>query len=321
MNLGPVAVSAGIQSAVANGQRKSPEDVEQAVALRYARVGHAYASGTTAIDGVTLDVPAGTRLGILGPNGGGKSTLLKLTLGLLRLQTGAIEVFGRTPIEARNEGLVGYVPQRIEAELAFPLSARQVVGMAVVRGVSPWKRLSTRDRGTIDESLDVVGAKDFADRPVGTLSGGQLQRVMIARALAIRPKLLLLDEPTVGIDVAGQQRFAELLRDLHQRLGLTIVVVSHDIRTIAAGCDRIACLSRTLHSHVGPEGLTPQVLAEVFRHDVAAIFGDIHVDAHNASQCDHPHHHTPVQLSIDVPRGTRTTPVRTREGDAREMNP
>jgi zinc transport system ATP-binding protein len=321
VNLGPVAIASGIQSAVATGHAPAQDHATSVVALRYARVGHAYASGVTAIDAVTLDVPAGTRLGILGPNGGGKSTLLKLTLGLLRLQTGVIEVFGRSPIEARNEGLVGYVPQRIEAELAFPLSARQVVGMAVARRISPWKRLATRDRETIDQSLDVVGARDFADRPVGTLSGGQLQRVMIARALAIRPRLLLLDEPTVGIDVAGQQRFAELLRDLHQRLGLTIVVVSHDIRTIAAGCDRIACLSRTLHSHVGPEGLTPQVLAEVFRHDVAAIFGDIHVDAHSASQCDHPHHDAPVQLAIDVPRGTRTTPVRTSEGDARGTNP
>jgi ABC-type Mn2+/Zn2+ transport system ATPase subunit len=103
----------------------------------------------------------------------------------------------------------------------------------------------------------------------------------------------LLDEPTVGIDVAGQQKFADLLRTLHDRLGLTIMIVSHDIRTIAAGCDRVACLSRTLHSHTAPEGLTPKVLAEVFSHDVAAIFGDVHVDAHLARECpedSHAHH-------------------------------
>ncbi|MEX2217784.1 MAG: hypothetical protein WD749_03410, partial [Phycisphaerales bacterium] len=118
----------------------------------------------------------------------------------------------------------------------------------------------------------------------------------IARALASRPRLLLLDEPTVGIDIAGQQRFSALLRTLHERLGLTIIVVSHDIRTIAAGSDRVACLSRTLHSHTAPEGLTPAVLAEVFSHDVAAIFGDVHVDAHLARECPdpaHPHAHGP----------------------------
>ena len=138
--------------------------------------------------------------------------------------------------------------------------------------------------------MALVGADRVANKPIGTLSGGQLQRVMVARALAGKPRLLLLDEPTVGIDPAGQQQFGEFLGSLVKQLGVTLVVVSHDIRTIAAGCDRIACLSRTLHSHVAPEGLTPRVLAEVFRHDVAAIFGDVHVDAHAASGCSDPSH-------------------------------
>jgi zinc transport system ATP-binding protein len=161
-------------------------------------------------------------------------------------------------------------------------------------GKPAWRPLSATERSGIGEALELVGAADLADRPIGKLSGGQLQRVMIARALACRPKLLLLDEPTVGIDAVGQQRFAELLRSLHDRLGLTIMLVSHDLRTIAAGCDRVACLSRTLHSHVAPEGLTPRVLAEVFSHDVAAIFGDLHVDAHLAKECPadgHDHHY------------------------------
>jgi ABC-type Mn2+/Zn2+ transport system ATPase subunit len=115
--------------------------------------------------------------------------------------------------------------------------------------------------------------------------------VLIARALAQKPRILLLDEPTVGIDPAGQQQFGAFLASLVRQEGLTLMVVSHDIRTIAAGCDRIACLSRTLHSHVSPEGLTPRVLAEVFRHDVAAIFGDVHVDAHAAHACTDPSHH------------------------------
>lgn len=268
------------------------------IAVRYESVTFAYprAGGNgvrPAIENITLSVRAGERLGILGPNGGGKSTLLKLTLGLLRGYSGRIRIFGLDPDHARRQGLIGYVPQRIEAELAFPVSVRQVVQMGAGAGLSAFQGLPRERRDAVDRALELVGASDLRDRPIGKLSGGQLQRVMIARALAARPRLLLLDEPTVGIDVAGQQKFADLLRTLHERLGLTIMIVSHDIRTIAAGCDRVACLSRTLHSHTAPEGLTPKVLAEVFSHDVAAIFGDVHVDAHLARECpedSHTHH-------------------------------
>lgn len=243
-----------------------------------------------ALEGVTLTVNKGERLGVLGPNGGGKSTLLKITLGLLEGYTGEVRIFGCDPVQARRERLIGYVPQRVTAELSFPISARQAVEMGASVGLSPWRGLNEETRTYVEESLAAVGAGSFSDRPVGQLSGGQLQRVMIARALAARPRVLLLDEPTVGIDVAGQQQFAELLTTLHDRFNLTIVVVSHDLRTIVAGSDRVACLSRTLHSHGAPEGLSPAVLAEVFKHDVAAIFGDLHVDAHAAAGCADPTH-------------------------------
>lgn len=232
----------------------------------------------------------GERLGILGPNGGGKSTLLKLTMGLLAGHVGEIRVFGKTPEESRRQGLVGYVSQRVEAELGFPLSVSQVVEMSAARGVSAWRSLPRDRRERVALAMEVVGITSCAEIPIGELSGGQLQRAMIARALAGGPRLLMLDEPTVGIDVVGQQQFAELLGGVRAKLGVTIVVVSHDLRTIAAGCDRVACLSRTLHSHTAPRGLTPKVLAEVFSHDVAAVFGDIHVDAHLAHDCSDPSH-------------------------------
>ncbi|MCC6661335.1 MAG: metal ABC transporter ATP-binding protein [Phycisphaerales bacterium] len=262
-------------------------------AIEYRGVSFAYpGSGGSrpALEGITLDVRQGERLGILGPNGGGKTTLLRLTLGLLTPQSGSIRVWGMPPERARREGVIGYVPQRLEAEMAFPVSVRQVVAMGAGRGVAPWRALPRERAGRVDRSLALVGASDLGDHPAGKLSGGQMQRVMIARALAAGPRILLMDEPTVGIDPAGQQRFAGLVRDLHRELGLTIVTVSHDLRAIAAGCDRVACLSRTLHSHVAPEGLTPAVLAEVFRHDVAAIFGDLHVHAHPAAACPDPSH-------------------------------
>lgn len=264
-------------------------------AVRYENVTFAFpprdgGGGAPVLERVTLDVRRGERLGILGPNGGGKSTLLKLTLGLLTGYSGRISVMGMPPEQARRQRVIGYVPQRVEAELRFPLSARQVVQMAATAGLPAWRGPGPGHRAATDEALAVVGASAFAEKPIGELSGGQVQRVMIARALAAGPKILLLDEPTVGIDVSGQKQFADLLARLHDELGLTIIVVSHDIRTVAAGCDRVACLSRTLHYHVAPEGLTPGVLAEVFRHDVAAIFGDLHVDAHKASTCSDPSH-------------------------------
>ena len=199
-------------------------------AIEYERVSFSYsgradngAGAPLALDRVSLTVRKGERLGILGPNGGGKSTLLKLTLGLLAMQEGSIRVLGREPGRARRDGLIGYVPQRNEAELAFPVSVRQAVSMAAERGLAPWRRLGADARRRVERSIALVAAEEFADRPVGRLSGGQLQRAVIARALASNPKVLLLDEPTVGVDVSGQQRFGELMTTLQRELGLTIV--------------------------------------------------------------------------------------------------
>ncbi|MBS0191316.1 MAG: metal ABC transporter ATP-binding protein [Phycisphaerales bacterium] len=261
------------------------------VAIRYQGVSFSYeSSDVPALDGVTLDVRRGERLGILGPNGGGKSTLLKLTLGLLRGYSGTIEIGGLAPADAARRRMIGYVPQRVEAELGFPISALHAASMAASVGLGPFAS-GKEARARAERALGLVGASEFAARPVGELSGGQLQRVMIARALASEAKILLLDEPTVGIDPAGQRQFAELIQRLHDELGLTTIVVSHDLRTVAATSDRVACLARTLHYHDSPQGLTPHVLAEVFRHDAAAIFGDLHVDAHRASECGHAHDH------------------------------
>jgi len=249
-------------------------------------------SASAAIEKVSLRVRRGERLGILGPNGGGKSTLLKLTLGLLRLGGGGeagsvsgsggvgggdgkILVCGVAPGEARRRGWVGYLPQRGEAELGFPMSGRQAVELGASWRLSGWRRPGRALKDRVGALLELVGATGYADRAVGTLSGGQLQRVLIARALAPSPRILILDEPTVGVDAEGQARFAELLSRVHAEFGVTMLTVSHDLRAIAAGSDRVACLNRTLHSHTSPEGLTPGVLAEVFSHDVAGVLGGL----------------------------------------------
>lgn len=245
---------------------------------------------SAAVRGVTLRVERGQRLGILGPNGGGKSTLIGLMLGLLAPTRGRVRVLGCDPTRARVDGRIGYLPQRLGADLDWPLSVRRVVELGVTCRRAPWSGASAEERSAIEESLDLVGVGALADRPIGALSGGQLQRVMIARAIAPRPDLLVLDEPTLGVDVGGQRLFAGMIDTLRSRLGLTIVIVTHDLRTVAGASDRVACLSRTLHFHDAPGGLTPGVLAQVFAHDVEGVFGEVHIEAHSADACDDPSH-------------------------------
>jgi zinc transport system ATP-binding protein len=194
---------------------------------------------------VDLQVSEGEFLGLVGPNAGGKSTLLKLILGLLRPQSGLIQVLGTSPKEARRR--LGYVPQYPGFQRDFPISVEQVVLMGRL-GLSPglgWYRHA--DREAAHRALTEVEAADLARRRIGTLSGGQLQRVLLARALVGEPKILILDEPTANIDQRLEGDIFDLLAALNARL--TILVVSHDIAFISSYVDRVACLNRTLVCH------------------------------------------------------------------------
>lgn len=264
--------------------------VEPALAFR--DVSYRYpGGGAEALSSISLRVEAGERLGVLGPNGGGKSTLLRLALGLIAPDSGEVRVFGMTPAQARKRGLIGYLAQRPDVETSFPLTVRQIATLAASFDAPAWAGPSRAARERVERALRLVGVDSIADTPVGRLSGGQLQRALIARAISRDVRILALDEPTVGVDASGQKRFADLLATLHREMGLTILIVSHDIRSVAAACDRIACLSRTLHFHAAPAGLTPQVLAEVFSHSIEPVFGAVHIDAHEASSCAHDHAH------------------------------
>ncbi|MDX2114406.1 MAG: metal ABC transporter ATP-binding protein [Planctomycetota bacterium] len=261
-------------------------------AIELEHVGFTYPTGARALEGVSLRVEEGSTLAVVGPNGGGKSTLLKILLGVMGGYEGSVRLFGMSPEAARRAGVVGYVPQRSEAELSFPVSGRGAVEMGATSRLGGLRRVPGDVRAHVESCLRLVGAESFAERPVGQLSGGQWQRVLIARALAARPRILALDEPLVGIDAPGQRLFAELLASLRRDLRLTIVLVTHDLRTVAGAapsCDQVACLRRTLHFHAAPGGVTPQVLAQVFQHDLADVFGDVHVDAHRAAECGHDH--------------------------------
>lgn len=194
---------------------------------------------------IDLEVFRGEFMGLVGPNAGGKSTLLKLILGLLRPQSGRIQVLGAAPEEARRR--VGYVPQYPSFQRDFPISVEQVVLLGRL-GSTPslgWYRRADREAAL--HALAEVEAADLARRRVGTLSGGQLQRVLLARALVGEPQILILDEPTANIDQRAEGDIFDLLAMLNARL--TIVVVSHDIAFISSYVDRVACLNRTLVCH------------------------------------------------------------------------
>lgn len=221
---------------------------------------------------IDLPIERGTTLGLIGPNGGGKTTLIKLLLGLLRPTRGTLTIDGLSPKEALRGGdVVGYLPQNPQVPDHFPITVRQLARLGLA-GKTGLLRLTPRDDlRFVDDLLDRVGMKELADEPVGALSGGQLQRVLFARALAPRPRLLLLDEPTTGIDRGGQQRFIEFIQGLKRDLGLTVVFVSHDLRAVTAICDRIACLNVTLHYHDIPQRIPAELAYSMFSCDLEAM--------------------------------------------------
>jgi len=286
-------------------------------AVAIAHLTFSYPAATApALEDVSLTVVEGERLGILGPNGGGKSTLLRIILGLERSTHGSVTVCGLSPQQARRQGLIGYVPQRAEAELMLPLNARQTVALAASWRLSPFARLSPADSARVDAVLELVGASQYKLKPIRELSGGELQRIFIARALVSRPRILALDEPMVGIDAAGQQQFAQLLTQVHAATGVTMLTVTHDLRAIAAGSDHVACLARRLHSHTTPAGLTPLVLAELFSHDVAGLMGSlagVHVHAHGSTEAC-PEHPASIPLNMVAPRRDSDAPLRPGHG-------
>ncbi len=223
------------------------------------------------LEDITFCLDEGVFLGLIGPNGGGKTTLLKIIVGLLPPTEGRINVFGRPPQELADRRLrIGYVPQRPQVDRQFPATALDIVLMGAVQlaGPLPWFPNSLRQRAR--EALERVGAADLADRPIGQMSGGQQQRVFLARALVTHPRLLVLDEPTSGLDSHGQQQFLHLLRDLRNDLGLTIIMVSHDVGQLGHYADQIACLNRRLHWHDKAELLTDHIVQHVYSCELDA---------------------------------------------------
>jgi zinc transport system ATP-binding protein len=221
---------------------------------------------------IHLPIERGSILGVIGPNGGGKTTLLQLLLNRHVPTRGSIQIEGLGPAAAIRRGdLIGYLPQNNAVASDFPISVRQVATLGLVGKTGLLNPHSKADLEFVEFLLDRVGIKDLANRPIGSLSGGQRQRVFFARALAARPHLLLLDEPTTGIDRSGQQHFIDFIQQLRRELNLTIVLVSHDLRVVTAIADRIACLNVTLHYHDVPERLPADLVYRMFACDLEAV--------------------------------------------------
>jgi zinc transport system ATP-binding protein len=229
-------------------------------------------NGDYILQEIDLKIQEGVFLGLIGPNGGGKTTLLQTILGLVKPSRGRVRVFGVPPGHRRSRGRIGYLPQRAYADLSFPVTALDVAMMGRYSRVGLWRRPSAQDRQRVLEKLAAVEMDHLKDRPIGQLSGGEQQRVFIARALASEPSMLLLDEPTSGVDSKAQDAFYRFLGKLKQELSLTIVLVSHDIGVIPYHTDEIACLNRELHLHGScPDVLDGDVLRRVYGCEVELL--------------------------------------------------
>ena len=197
------------------------------------------------IQDINLSVKENDFFGIIGPNGGGKSTLLKVILGLLEPMKGTVLVYGKPPKIGRKH--IGYVPQYAEHDKAYPISVGDVVlmGRRSVRGSSPW--YSAEDKKAAAEAIKTVKMAEYKNRHISGLSGGQRQRVFVARALVSHPKILLLDEPTASVDQDMQESLYKLLKELNKKIA--IVLVTHDIGVVSSYVTRVACLNRYMFTH------------------------------------------------------------------------
>jgi len=232
---------------------------EQTPAVAVRDVDFSY-DGALVLERVNLEVPEGDFLGIIGPNGGGKTTLLRLVLGLNRPNCGEVRVFGRPPQQVRR--LMGYVPQKPNLDPDFPICVEDVVLMGRLGQSRPAWRYRRGDREAAREAMGNVEILPLRKQLFGRLSGGQQQRALIARALATRPRLLLLDEPTSGVDHRVEHEIYSLLDRLNEHM--TIVLVSHDVGCVTEHVNRLACVHQRVFCHETDE-ITGDIIEAIYR--------------------------------------------------------
>ncbi|VAX13003.1 hypothetical protein MNBD_GAMMA24-1067 [hydrothermal vent metagenome] len=219
------------------------------------------------LDDVSFNIAPGTFTGLIGPNGAGKTTLIKTILGLIKPSKGSITVLGHPAGKSVN--LTAYVPQTSTTEQKMPVTVEEVVMMGRIAKIGIGKRASDEDRTAVGRAMEIVGVSSLAKKYFNDNSGGERQKVLIARAIAGSPRLLLLDEPTTGVDTLGEESFYEMLDKFRNELKMTILMVSHDIGVIHGKVDNIICLNRKLFCHNTPDrALEDGVLENAYGADM-----------------------------------------------------
>jgi zinc transport system ATP-binding protein len=243
----------------------------QSICIEVKDVSFSY-NGNPILQDISFDVDEGEYLGIIGPNGGGKTTLFKVILGLLKPQTGEVRIFGE-PLESfKRRHLIGYVPQKSLSDYYFPATVEEVVRSGRTARLGLFKRFSKDDALAIERVMEVTDVAGLKGRLIGQLSGGERQRVFIARALASGPKILILDEPDVGVDVTAQEKFYSFLEELNSGSGITILLISHDIDVVAHQAKTILCLNRRLVCHGPPRDfITEEYMQKLYGKKVRFI--------------------------------------------------
>jgi zinc transport system ATP-binding protein len=249
-----------------------------APAVEFKNVSFAYDTAPV-IEDADFSVKSGEPVSIVGPNGGGKTTLLRLMLGQVQPTRGQVRLFGKSPEAGRQR--IGYMPQRVDLDPLFPVTVNDVVlmGRLGLHNIGPYSR---KDRDAARAALDEMDMLDFCDAPLSDLSGGQRQRVLIARALACDPEILLLDEPTSSVDAKVEARLHDTLLQLRERM--TIILVSHDLGFVSSIVERVICVNRSVKIHCTTH-ITHDVIEEMYGAPQHAVRHDH----------DHTHDHAEVR--------------------------
>ncbi|MGB8952803.1 MAG: metal ABC transporter ATP-binding protein [Candidatus Aminicenantales bacterium] len=223
--------------------------VNPRILIEVKNVSYSYAHEPVILN-VSLSIRTGDFLAVLGPNGSGKTTLLKIMLGLLKSSEGSVSIMGKPIDEFTEWQKIGYIPQKAtHFDPLFPASVREVVAMALLSTKKFFQMTGTEEEASIHHALKQVGMEAYENRRIGSLSGGEQQRVFIARAVVNQPQILFLDEPTTGVDRDMQEHFYEILNILNKRAGMTIVLVTHDIGIVNTHITQVACLNQRLVYH------------------------------------------------------------------------
>ncbi len=255
--------------------------------IRFERASFGF-PGVIALQDISLTIHAGEFVGVIGPNGSGKTTLCRAVLGLMAPLEGHLHIFDCACEELRchHRAKIGYLPQKGVVDRNFPVTVLETVMMGRYGALGLFRRPGIKDREIAMDALAHVAMDGHKDTALGHLSGGQQQRVFIARALAQQPKVLLLDEPTTGLDMTTQHNVIELVQHLHEELNLTILLITHDINMIRSRVDRLVLLKTKLYAAAPPaEVLKPEILREVYGKDLVITEKDLVIVE------DYHHHH------------------------------